>query len=243
MPLSSAPEAAGSLDLPQPPRKNGPWRVAFRIFCWATYVSSALTLILLLHKAAPPPVEAASPEAAARVEQKFALVEQSLNTGQAATVRLDEPELNSYLASHLNLEDSSGAPAMPPQGNSTNAPNVPSAGGPAGSPTQEEIESARSSVRDVKIQLMEDRVRAYILFDMHGKDMTLQLEGRLSSSGGYIRFDPVGGEIGSLPIPRSALETAVQRMMDSPVNRETLRLPPNISDLRVENGEIVLTYR
>jgi hypothetical protein len=243
MSLSSAPNAAGNLDLPQPPKKNSPWRIAFRVFRWATYITSALTLILLLHKTAPPPVDAASPEAAARVEQKFAQVAQSLNSGQAATVHLDEPEVNSYLASHLNVEGSSVAPATTPQGNPTNAPNIPSTGSPADSPTQEDIESARSSVRDVKIQLIEDRVKAYILFDMHGKDMTLQLEGRLASSGGYIRFVPLSGEIGSLPIPQSALESAVQRMMDSPVNRETLRLPPNISDLRVENGEIVVTYQ
>ncbi|GAC1680733.1 MAG: hypothetical protein PVS2B2_19210 [Candidatus Acidiferrum sp.] len=243
MSLSSPPNLPGNLAPPQLPAKNSPWRSAFRLFRWATYITSALTLILLLHKTAPPPVEAASPEAAARVDQKFAQVAQSLNSGQAATVHLDETEVNSYLASHLNLENSSAATATAPQGNSTNASNSAPNSSPAESPTQEDIERARSSVRDVKIQLIEDRVKAYILFDMHGKDMTLQLEGRIASSGGYLRFEPLGGEIGSLPIPQSALQSAVQRMMDSPVNRETLRLPPNISDLRAQNGEIVVTYQ
>jgi len=85
-------------------------------------------------------------------------------------------------------------------------------------------------------------VKAYVVFDMHGKDITLELEGRLGSSNGYLRFEPVSGQIGSLPIPQSTLESAVQKLLDSPENREKLRLPADIADLRVENGELVATY-
>ncbi|HEX9456377.1 MAG TPA: hypothetical protein VF935_02025 [Candidatus Acidoferrum sp.] len=101
----------------------------------------------------------------------------------------------------------------------------------------------RSNVRDVKVQLIEDRVKAYVLFDVHGKDMTLQLEGRLGAQNGYLRFDPVSGQIGSLPIPQSTLQSAMQRLMDSPENREKLKLPSDISDLRIENGEVVASYK
>jgi len=53
----------------------------------------------------------------------------------------------------------------------------------------------------------------------------------------------MGGQIGSLPIPQSTLQTAVQKMMDSPENREKLKLPTEIADLRIENGELLATYR
>src|SRR5256884_8648563 len=82
----------------------------------------------------------------------------------------------------------------------------------------------RSNVRDVKIQLVDDRVKAYVLFDVHGKDMTLQLEGRLSAQNGYLNFAPLSGQVGSLPIPQSTLESAVRRLMESE-NREKLKLP------------------
>jgi hypothetical protein len=95
----------------------------------------------------------------------------------------------------------------------------------------------------VKVQLIEDRVRAYVVFDFHGKDMTLQLEGRLGASDGYLRFEPVSGQLGALPIPQSTLDAAVRRMMDSPENREKLRLPAEISDLRIEKGEIIARYK
>lgn len=210
--------------------KTSVLRWAFRIFRWTTYLAALITLILLLHKSPPPLVEA-TPQAAARAEEKFAQVEQSVAQGQQATVRLDETELNSYLASHLDLRGDQPAAAA------TSAP-----GGP-GSPTPEDVEKARSSVRDVKVTMADDRVKAYVVFDVHGKDMTLELEGKLGATNGYLQFVPVSGQIGSLPIPQSTLETAVQRLMESPENREKLRLPPDISDLHIENGELVATYK
>ena len=101
----------------------------------------------------------------------------------------------------------------------------------------------RSNVRDFKIQLVDDRVKAYVLFHVHGKDMTLQLEGRLGAQNGYLNFELMSGQIGSLPIPQSTLESAVRRIMESPENREKLKLPPQIADLRIENGEVVASYR
>jgi hypothetical protein len=78
------------------------------------------------------------------------------------------------------------------------------------------------------------------LFDIHGKDLTLVLEGRLGAQNGYLRFMPTGGKLGSLPIPQSTLEGAVARMLESPENRDKLRLPDGVGDVRIENGELVV---
>ncbi|HEV2194828.1 MAG TPA: hypothetical protein VGR55_04570 [Candidatus Acidoferrum sp.] len=210
------------------------WRLIFRLVRWSTYAVVVVTLILALHKTPPPPVET-NPQAAARAEQKFEDAERAAANGQSATVRVDETELNSYLSSHLELSDKEtekpGTPAEQPRAADDSAP------------TAQDVERMRSNVRDFKIQLEDDRVKAYVLFDVHGKDMTLQLEGRLGAQNGYLNFQPVSGQIGSLPIPQSTLESAVRRLMDSPENREKLKLPPQIADLRIENGEVVATYR
>ena len=232
------------------PRKPlSPLRLAFRIVRWATYLGAIITLLMAFH-VTPPPIIVTSPQAAAKVEQKFEAVEQAVASGQSATLRLDQTELNSYLASHLDI-----APNGPAKAASTStAPNgaasdLPTPNGTASDPpmpsgtSAEQLEQVRSSVRDVKVELVDDRVRAYIVFDFHGKDMTLQLEGRLAATNGYLRFEPVSGQIGSLPIPQSTLETAVQKMMDSPENREKLKLPAEISGLKIENGEVVATYQ
>ena len=201
---------------------------------WSTYAVVVVTLILALHKTPPPPVET-SPQAAARAEQKFEDAERAVANGQSATVRVDETELNSYLSSRLELAGKEAAKPAPAADQSGGADNS--------APTARDVEQMRSNVRDFKIQLVDDRVKAYVLFDVHRKDMTLQLEGRLGAQNGYLNFQPVSGQIGSLPIPQSTLESAVRRLMESPENREKLKLPPQIADLRIENGEVVATHQ
>lgn len=215
-------------------RRTSLWRMIFRFVRWSTYAVAVVTLILALHKTPPPPVET-NPQAAARAEQKFEDAERAVANGQSATVRVDETELNSYLSSHMELSGKEAARPAAPTDQPRRADDS--------APTAQDVEQMRSNVRDFKIQLVDDRVKAYVLFDIHGKDLTLQLEGRLSAKNGFLIFDPVSGQIGSLPIPPSALESAVRRLMESPENREKLKLPPQIADLRVENGEVVVGYR
>src|SRR5882724_7817261 len=143
------------------------WRWVFRMLRWSTYLATLVTLILLLHKT-PPPAVVSTPQAAASAEQKVSQVEQSVAQGQPATLRLDETELNSYLASHLDI-----APQAAP------APD----GGP-GVPSAADVEQMRSSVRDVKVQMEGDQVHAYVVFDLHGKEMSLDLVGRLGAADG-----------------------------------------------------------
>jgi len=114
--------------------------------------------------------------------------------------------------------------------------------GTSDSPSASDLEQMRSSVKDVKVQMEGDRVKAYVVFDLHGKDMTLELVGRIGAEDGFLKFEPISGQLGALPIPQSTLETAVQRLMDSPENRDKLRLPSDISDMHIENGQLVATY-
>lgn len=220
------------------PSKSIPWRLILRAVRWTSYAIALITLLMVLHKAPPPLIET-SPQAASRAEQKIADAHQAVTNGRSATWRMDETELNSYLASHLDMGGQSTAPAE----SSNSSPPSPTGGLPVPSGTSaEQIEQVRSTVRDVKVALIDDRVRAYVLFDFHGKDLSLQLEGRLGAANGYLQFEPLAGQLGALPIPQSTLQSAVQRLMESPENREKLKLPPEIGDLRIENGEIVATY-
>lgn len=234
------------------------WRFAFRFVRWTTYACTLITLILLFRTKRPPVIET-SPQAAARVEQKLDQVDRAVANGQPATLHLDQTELNSYLASHLDIA-SNVAASQNAGGSAAGVGNAGSGLGrgatgtsdasgaladlqaPQGSPS-EQIEQARSAVKDVKVELVGDHVRAYVIFDFHGKDMSLVLEGKLGSQDGYLQFEPVSGQIGSLPIPQSTLETAVRKMMESPENREKLRLPADMSGLKIENGEVVTTYK
>src|SRR5947208_15206275 len=133
-----------------------PRKRIFRIIRWTTYTFAIVTLVLVFHKAPQPLVET-SPQAAARAEEKFAQVEKAVANGQPATLRMDETELNSYLASHLALAGN-GAPNPAPAGGAQSAPN-------GATPTPQEVVQMRSNVRDAKVQLIDDRVKAYGVFD------------------------------------------------------------------------------
>src|SRR5258708_22789828 len=98
------------------PRKLSPWRIAFRVIRWTTYAAAIITLLMVFH-AAPPPVIVTSPQAAARVEQKVEAVQRAVASGQSVALPLDQPELNSSLASHLVISPtapSTPAPHTPP---------------------------------------------------------------------------------------------------------------------------------
>jgi hypothetical protein len=231
-------------NLPQPapglpaavrePEKVSPLRWAFRFLRWSTYLAALITVILILHKSPPPPVIATA-QAAASAEEKLSQAQQSVSQGQPATLRLDQAEVNSYLANHLDLAPQTGSSST-----LQSSPSTPDGG--AGPLTSTDIEQAKSSVKDVKVTMEGDQVHAYVVFDLHGKDMTLDLVGKLGAQDGYLKFEPVSGKIGSLPIPQSALEGAVRQLMESPENRDKLKLPSDISDLRIENGQLVTTY-
>jgi hypothetical protein len=246
-----------------------PWRMIFRVVRWGSYVLALGALILIMHKS-PAPVVETNPQAAARVEQKFEEVEQAVSSGQPATLRMDQTELNSYLMSHLDIASNPANERGTAAASSSSSDNVyasnrsastgstasPSANSNAGAaeaspdraltselPAGTSVEEMQSAVKDVKVELIEDRARAYVVFDFHGKDMTLQLEGRLGAQDGYLRFDPLAGRLGALPIPQSTLESTVKRLMESPENREKLKLPEGVNGLKVENGEIVISYK
>ena len=77
-------------------------KITFRIVNVASIVALGLALILVLHKS-PAPNVPNDPNAATRVEQKFAAADQAKASGQPAQVQMDSTELNSYLNQNLQL--------------------------------------------------------------------------------------------------------------------------------------------
>ncbi|HXW57145.1 MAG TPA: hypothetical protein VEJ67_15460 [Candidatus Cybelea sp.] len=222
-----------------------PFKLAYRILTWSTFAVLLITLVLAMRKSPAPNVPYDS-AAAVRVEQKFAAADQAKAAGEPAQVELDRTELNSYLKDNLAIEGQ----AIPENGSSaresSGSGNATSSTDPAANiagAEQPTVEQVQSSVKDVKVDMDGDLVRAYVIFDFHGKDLSLELDGHLSAEGGYLHFDPVAGKLGSLPLPQSTLDAAVERLMTSPENREKLRLPADISDIQIVNGQAVVTYR
>jgi hypothetical protein len=227
----------------------------YRIFSWACLAGLILIVILVLRKSPEPDVPY-DPAAAARAEQKFAAADQAKAAGQPSQVALDRTELNSYLQQNLQLQRSSPAnapggaspanaspAASPPAASNGASPSNAAPADPfadAGDLTQEQVASA---VKDVKVDMDGDLVKAHVVFNLHGQDMSLDLDGHLVSENGYLKFEPVDGKLGSLPLPQSVLDAAVDKLMSSPENREKMKLPDDINNIQIENGQAVVSYK
>jgi hypothetical protein len=232
----------------QEPSPNSGLKIAYKIFSWFALATLTVTILLILHKSTPPVVTVAS-AAAQQAEQKFEAAAQAKAQGQPAKVQLDSTELNSFLAQSLDLAGSSpssdAAPgaSTPPSVAPTAASSVPRADPSMPNEAQPSLEEVQSSVRDVKVDMEGDLIKTYIVFSLHGEDLSLELDGHLGAENGYMKFEPVAGKIGSFPLPQFALDAAVSQMMNSPENREKLRLPDDVSDIQVQDGQVVVSYR
>lgn len=229
------------------------WRKINRIVTWTSVVALLYVLILVLHEAPPPDIVYDS-QAAARAEQKFEAADQARAAGRSSQVQLDPAELTSYLHQNLGLLDENGASGAsrsnPPETSAAPNSEVAKDSARPADPTasipsadRATVEQVRSSVRDVKIDVVGDLIKAYVIFNLHGKDLSLELNGHLHAENGYLKFEPVSGKLGSLPLPQSTLDSAVSRLMSSPENRENLRLPPDVADVQIVNGQAVVIYK
>src|SRR6266436_8563659 len=65
-------------------------------------------------------------------------------------------------------------------------------------------------VRDMKMNLTDDRLRLYVLVNFRGKDLTLVMEGRVHTVNGLLDFERLSGKIGSLSIPKAFSNSDVE---------------------------------
>jgi hypothetical protein len=235
----------------------------FKAARWTLFSLVCVIVFLVLRPADPPPVYR-DPEAPHRLEKKLRRAGEAHAAAAEAVVRLDESELNAWMSSTVGVGPVEG-PAATPAGSSR--PDSASAGGGAEgrgaagatgdggaggdlrvavfdeAPADLTVEEVQSRVLDVRAHLISDQVVAYVLFDIYGKDLSLELQGRLSVQNGYLRFDPTALWIGSLPIPAKTVKRAVDRLFGDPRHRETFRVPPGVKDIRVEDSELVVVYQ
>lgn len=237
--LSLQPKAKIGLNPVQP--AIGKFRRFYRIFRWVGLAGTILVLFLILRPSSPPRIET-SPSAAESAESKIEQFQSSIGPGTEQRLEMDESELNAWLQSNLALKKPAGSkPAIPQDAESLIELAKTTAGGPTIS--DEALEQAQTSVRDVKIELLENSLRVYALFDLHGMDLSLELEGQPVVRDGCIKLELSSGKLGSLPLMAGTLQRAAARIFDSPENKEKFKLPPDIQDIRIEQGQLVVLSR
>ncbi len=206
------------------PNREAPslFKRVFRIAPWVALVGAIGVFVLIFQQAPPIHIET-DPLAAERVARKMAELQMAMEAGRAHTLALNEAELNAWMQQNLALANSQAGGNLPPG--------------------EANVQDVQSAMKDVRINLFGNQVRAYAVFNVHGRNLSLQLEGRIRAQDGQLRLEPTKGMLGSLPIPQVTLDNVVHRLFDSPDNRETFQLAPTVSNVTVENGELLVSYR
>jgi len=197
-------------------------------------------VLLLILKPSTPPEVAISLEATQRAEIKIQEFHKSARRGAARNLELDESELNGWMSQNLALKRPDATVNSAKPQSVDNLISMAQKVSPESLLSNPEVQKVQSSVRDVKIELMDDSLRLHAVFDFHGMDLSLELEGKLLTRKGYLRLEPTGGKLGSFPLMAGTLQKVAQRLFDSPVNKEQFRLPQHIDDMRIEGGQMVI---
>jgi hypothetical protein len=208
-----------------------------RIFSFATLAISILTLVLVLRHPAPVATPAAPAQAAADAqsfEEKMNLLAQPRTPGEAESeIRMNSGELSAALAQATGL-----LPATTPAPANT-SPSARSSSSPASGAM--EFPGAVPSIKDYQISMDGDIIRGQFLTQIAGKDVYLTLAGHLGSRDGYATFDATEIKLGDLSVPASLVNGVLQKKLAE--QRDQLKLPDNVKDLKVENGELVFVEK
>ena len=208
-----------------------------RIVSFATLAISILTLVLVLKRPAPV-VPALAPAAAAANAQSFQEKVNQLAQPKApgeggAEVRMNSGELSAGIAQAAGLLT---AATSAPANASTNSPASPTDASPA-----MEFPGAVPNIKDYQISMDGDIVRGQFLTQIAGKDVYLTLAGHLGSKDGYATFDATEVKVGDLSVPAALVNEVLQKKLAE--QRDQLKLPDNVKDLKVENGELVFVEK
>ncbi len=232
-PLDASKTNAVETGGPPPPRSEVRWfKRALWIYSWISLAILLSALQMMFTESLPPHIQT-DPQAPTRVEHKLKELRKAIKTQQPYTLSIDEAELNALLRGNLPSNQSGSVhqttSAVSASGN--HPFNDPQTGEP------------QSRLKDLRVNLFGDLVRAYAVFNFHGLTTSVLLEGRIRANDGYVRLDPTEAQFGSLPIPQATLRELARHFFKSPNNRKAFQLSPHISSVDIRRGRLFVAFR
>ena len=202
-----------------------PVRSAWKVIRWVILVAIVVVVVLIMKKPAPvaePMPPAVAKQKAEEMQAKLQDLEVAHQRGEASEVRLNADEVNA------GFQQSAVEQATAPD-TSAPAQTVPGSG-----------PEAAPEVKTVQIAFVGDHATGQFVTNFHGKDVYLTVSGRIGAQNGYATFEFTVAKIGDMPVPVSLLNPRLQEKLQEPENHEKLKLPGYVSDLRIENGQLVM---
>ena len=197
-----------------------------RIFTAITLVLGFITVYQVMSKPEPiasPKTPEISRANAQSFDQKLAQLEAPRTEGsEPSEVHFSSDEVSAEMAQSM------GTAAAKPVSSAPSSPDAP-------------IGSGEVQVKDYQVKLEGDVARGQFVTQVAGKDLYVTVAGHLGSQDGYVTFDPTEFKVGEMSIPVSLINSTLQKKLAE--QREQLKLPEGISNLHVENGELVITQK
>jgi len=194
----------------------------YRIVRWVVLIALIMAVFLLVKK--PEPVAKQLDAATvtpnvASYQSKLQQLEHAKEQGQSqAEVHLTAGEISAAITQ---------AGAIP-------APAVEAQGPAPGTAPAEQ----QPKVTDYQVSFEGDIVRGQFSTEVAGKQLYVTIGGHLGAKDGYATFDPTEFKVGDLSVPVSLVNDQLQKRLQE--QRDRLKLPDFVGDLRVEKGELVI---
>ena len=206
--------------------------LCLRILRWIVLGAMVLVLLLILKKPrsiAEPMTAAVAKEQSEAVQSKLADLESARQRGEPAEARFSSEEINAAFQQAQTEPNTQGAVEPRPV-------KAPEQAGSAAEPPPE--------ITTTRIAFEGDQATGqFVVHGPLGKEIYLTISGKIKAVGGYASFEFTEGKIGDMPVPLALLNSRLQAKLEEPETRAKLKLPDYVADIRIENGQLVITEK
>jgi len=222
-----------------------------RVISVATLTASVIAIFLVLRKPAPvAPTQAPAAVAAhaqsfdQKVSQFEQAAQQSAGNGGLDTT----PSQSGSAASSFSVSSSAGGASASKAELHLNSDEIGAAltealGAAAGGTLSPDtnVGPGTPTIKDQHVSMEGDVAHGQFLTEIAGKDVWITVSGHLGQKDGYATFDPTEFKVGDLDIPVSLVKPALEKKMQE--ERDRLKLPDYVGDVKVKDSELVMTQK
>ena len=218
-----------------------------RIISIATLVASIGAIFLVMKKPAP----VAQPQTPAAIAVNAQSFGQKMEEFERAAQQGSAPSTVNYQAQPVQGQPTTSVAQQPKAEVHLNSDEVGAAlaqaVGAAGAAGSAELSpdsnmgSGAPTIKDQQVSFEGDTVHGQFLTEIAGKDVWVTVSGHLASKDGYATFEPTEFKVGDLNVPVALVNPALQKKLSE--QRDRMKLPDNVGDMKVQNGELVMQQK
>jgi hypothetical protein len=224
-----------------------------RIISIATLGASLVAIVLVLKKPAPvahPQTPAAIAANAQSFGQKMDQLEQAAQQASTASSGdyQDSPSSSQPSQSQQTVSSSPQLVTKPKAEVHLNSDEVGAAlaqavgaAGVGELSADSNLGNGAPTIKDQQVSFEGDVVHGQFLTEIAGKDVWVTVSGHLASKDGYATFEPTEFKVGDFSVPVSLVNPALQKKLAE--QRDRMKLPDFVGDVKVQNGELVMQQK